>query len=60
MTVADAIEDEWCASVAAKLNLPKTVENIRSHVLARKFKGTGLAVIAQNRMYKMVESKADV
>ena len=60
MTVADAIEDEWCASVAAKLNLPKTVENIKSHVLARKFKGTGLAVIAQNRMYKMVESKADV
>lgn len=60
MTVADAIEDEWCASIAAKLNLPKTVENIKSHVLARKFKGTGLAVIAQNRMYKMVESKADV
>ena len=47
VSVAEALDDAWCAKEASTAELPETLESIKAYVRARKFRKTGLVIIAQ-------------
>ena len=56
MSVAEALEHAWCAKEASTAELPETLESIKAYVRARKFRQTGLVIIAQGRLARAVKS----
>ena len=56
VSVAEALDDAWCAKEASTAELPETLESIKAYVRARKFRKTGLVIIAQGRMARAVKS----
>tara|TARA_B110000459_G_scaffold148943_1_gene162311 strand:+ start:706 stop:1002 length:297 start_codon:yes stop_codon:yes gene_type:complete len=56
ITVQDALKDVWCQSPASTQELPETLASIKAFVAARKFKKTGLVIMAQGRMVRAVEA----
>ena len=56
VSVAKALDDAWCAKEASTAELPETLESIKAYVRARKFRKTGLVIIAQGRMARAVKS----
>ena len=55
--VADAIEEAGGGLRRREAQPSKAVENIKSHRPRQTPRGRGSTVIAQNRMYSMVESR---
>ena len=54
--VAEALKDTWCAKEASTAELPETLESIKAYVRARKFRKTGLVIIAQGRLARAIKS----
>ena len=60
LSVKDAIGHKWCGSAASEEILSEALENMKIHVLQGRFKRTGLAVIAKNRMSALLKPEESV
>ena len=59
LSVKDAIKHPWCGTAASTDDLSEALENMKIHVLQGRFKRTGLAIIAKNRMTALLKPSAD-